>query len=140
MEKYILIINTTPMEMELSDHLYTPELQRSLYIIKTIPSYKGVASNSSLTLFDHFNIEIIDKEKHPSTLTINHFSVRNIEYNHATFEILFIIDEGQIIYGHKVSTMRSIPADPDIRSDIVSSIKKLSNIQTSLSIANINSI
>jgi hypothetical protein len=88
-------------------------------------------------LYDKFKIEIIDNKKYQAQLEINHLIITEIEYNDKKKKICFLINEGKIVQGHKVNCNRINPANPDIRTDIVTGLKKLSEIPTNISIATI---
>ena len=123
-EKYILVKCTSPLEVELSEILLMPEINRSKYIIKLIG-------------YGKYQIHILDKNKKKASLKINQIYITNIEYDYINHKIIFIINQEPNVLGHKIIINRN---DYDFRNEIIFALKVISELPVTRSILTIEEI
>lgn len=135
--KYILITKLNPIQAEFSSVLYKPETDRSIYIIKLISSIRPEHKENSIMLSDDYNFEILDNKLNKSGININNFCVTKITYNSKDSSMTFSIDQGLTVLSQLVTVKRS---NFEIRNDVVTALKKIYEIPTSVDIATLRNL
>ena len=112
--------------MELADFYFEPEKLRTELLIDLESSSLPEIKNNSLWLHEDFKINISDKNKVVSGITINHLHLVQIEYDFNKAQLIFVINEGVKIFGHRIILNRQ---NVDMRQDIIFGINFLSLIK-----------
>jgi hypothetical protein len=137
MKSYILITSADPFKMELADNYYGSEKLKTEILIELESFSLPEIKNKELWLHENFKIKITDNAKVATGLSINHLSLDSIDYDYNLAEIIFVLNEGAKIFGHRIILKRK---NTKLALDIIDGINLLSLIKLNDNLISITEI